>query len=95
MINVIDFILSLFRDESQAAAFVADPQGTLVDAGLSNVTSAQIASVAATAIPSLALGNGDPVVGLQRAVSNHYGFAPATDYQPTFNPTWAPSPTLT
>jgi len=87
MTTLIDFILNLFRDESAAQAFATNPDGALVDAGLSNVTSAQIASVAATAIPSLALGNGDPVVGLQRAVSNHYGFDSA--YSPSA--TWAPS----
>jgi len=40
------------------------------------------------------LGGGDPIAGLQRAVSNQYGFAPA--YQPAaqaaFEPIWGPSP---
>jgi hypothetical protein len=78
MVNVIDWILDLFRDPVQAAAFVADPERAMVDAGVSGVTSAQLAAVASTAVPSLALsGGGDPVVGLQQAVSSHYGFAPA------------------
>ncbi|MCW2652007.1 MAG: hypothetical protein JWR32_2983 [Mycobacterium sp.] len=87
MINVIDFILDLFRDQSHAAAFVADPQRAMADAGLSTVTSAQLASVAATAVPSLALGEGDPVVGLQRAVSSHYGLG---GFEPNYAPSWAP-----
>jgi hypothetical protein len=78
MVNVIDWILDLFRDPTQAAAFVADPDRAMLDAGVSGVTSAQLAAVASTAVPSLALsGGGDPVVGLQQAVASHYGFAPA------------------
>jgi hypothetical protein len=62
MINLLDYILDLFRDESHAQAFVADPGQAMADAGLSTVSSAQLQSVAATAIPSLAMGGGgDPV----------------------------------
>src|ERR1700757_2790846 len=90
MISLIDFILNLFRDQTAAQSFVVDPEQALLDAGLNNVTSAQIQSVAATAVPSLALGDGDPVVGLQRAVTNHYGWEPVYAPSPTFQPTWAP-----
>jgi hypothetical protein len=91
MVNLIDYILDLFRDENQAQAFVSDPGQAMVDAGLSNVTSAQLQSVAATAVPSLALGGGDPVFGLQQAVSSHFGFDPsalqsAWNPQPDFSP---------
>ena len=83
MVNLIDWLLDLFRDPTQAAAFVANPDQAMADAGLSSVTSAQLAAVASTAIPSLALsGGGDPVVGLQQAVTSHYGFAPAFVPQP-------------
>ena len=83
MVNLIDWVLDLFRDPAQAAAFVANPDQAMADAGLSSVTSAQLAAVASTAIPSLALsGGGDPVVGLQQAVTSHYGFAPAFVPQP-------------
>ena len=76
--NVIDWILDLFRDPAQAAAFVADPERAMADAGVSTVTSAQLQAVAATAVPSLAFnGGGDPVVGLQQAVASHYDFAPS------------------
>ena len=45
---------------------------THADAGFSNVTSAQLQSVAATAVPSLAMGgDGDAVAGLQQAVSGY------------------------
>src|SRR6186713_2168342 len=73
--NLIDFILDLFRNESAAQAYVADPVASLADAGLSNVSPAQLQSAAAS-IPGLALGGGDPISGLQQAVSNQYGFAP-------------------
>ncbi len=87
MINLIDYILDLFRDEGQAQAFVANPDQALADAGLSTVSSAQLQSVAATAIPSLAMGgSGDPVTDLQRAVSSHYGFEPSYAPQPDFSP---------
>ena len=56
MIKLLDYILDLFRDEGQAQAFVANPDQALADAGLSTVSSAQLQSVAATAIPSLAMG---------------------------------------
>jgi hypothetical protein len=83
MINLIDYILDLFRDQGQAQAFVANPDQALADAGLSTVSSAQLQSVAATAIPSLAMGgSGDPVADLQQAVSSHYGFEPHPDFAP-------------
>jgi hypothetical protein len=87
MINLIDYILDLFRDESHAQAFVANPDRAFADAGLSTVSSAQLQSVAATAIPSLAMGgSGDPVADLQQAVSSHYGFEPAVAPQTDFSP---------
>jgi hypothetical protein len=87
MINLIDYILDLFRDENHAEAFVANPDQALADAGLSTVSSAQLQSVAATAIPSLAMGgSGDPVADLQQAVSSHYGFEPSYAAQPDFSP---------
>ncbi len=88
MLSLIDWILDLFRSEDAARAFVAAPEQSLRDAGLAGVTAAQVSAVAATAVPGLVLGGGDPIVGLQRAVANQYGFAPA--YAPTF----APSPTF-
>src|SRR5215217_3531293 len=87
MINLIDYILDLFRDEGQAQAFVTNPDQALADAGLSTVTSAQLQSVASTAIPSLATGgSGDAVADLQQAVSTHYGFTPDFAPQPDFSP---------
>ena len=92
MLTLIDWILQLFRNEDAARAFVAAPEQSLRDAGLAGVTAAQVSAVAATAVPGLVLGDGDPIVGLQRAVSNQYGFAPA--YAPSFDPVYAPSPTF-
>ena len=83
MINLLDYILDLFRDEGQAQAFVANPDQALADAGWSTVSSAQLQSVAATAIPSLAMGgSGEPVTDLQQAVSSYYGFQPQPDLAP-------------
>jgi hypothetical protein len=84
MMNLLDYILDLFRDENHAQAFVANPDQALADAGLSAVSSAQLQSVAATAIPSLAMGGGgEPVTDLQQAVSNYYGFQPQPDISPS------------
>jgi Head domain of trimeric autotransporter adhesin len=85
MPNLVDWILELFRDQQLAQDFVTNPGPTMASAGLSTVSSAQLASVAAATVPGLALGSGggDAVLGLQQAVSNHFGFAPA---MPSFSP---------
>ena len=94
MATIIDFILDLFRSPAAATSFVIDPDGALRDAGLPNVTAAQLASVAATAAPAgYALGGGDPIVGLQRAVADHHNlasnfvspFSPQTTFAPDTN----------
>lgn len=83
MSSLIDFILDLFRSPDRAAAFVLDPDQSLRDAGLPNVSAAQLQAVAATAAPAgLVLGGGDPVYGLQQAVASHHNIA---------SPTWAPN----
>lgn len=94
-LTLIDWLLDLFRDEDAARAFVSSPDQALRDAGLAGVTANQLATVAATAVPGLALG-GNPIVGLQRAVANEYGFAPVYQPSPVFAPapTYAPSPTF-
>ena len=91
--NIIDWILDLFRSEDLARSFVASPEQALRDAGLAGVSPAALGAVASTAVPGLVLGDGDPIVGLQRAVSNNYGFAPANDYSPSnslLSPSFAP-----
>jgi hypothetical protein len=93
VINLIDWILNLFRHEDEARAFVAAPEQSLRDAGLAGVPAAQLSAVVATAVPGMVLGDGDPVVGLQRAVSNHHGFAPAAEWSPSYAPSneWSPT----
>jgi hypothetical protein len=86
MLTLLDWILDLFRNEDSARAFVAAPEQTMRDAGLAGVSAAQVSTVAATAVPGLVLGDGDPVVGLQRAVSDQYGFAPVYAPAPSFAP---------
>ncbi|HOB50118.1 MAG TPA: IniB N-terminal domain-containing protein, partial [Mycobacterium sp.] len=93
MIALIDWILSLFRDEDAARAFVTAPEQAMRDAGLAGISAAQLSSVAATAVPGLVLGGGNPIVGLQRVVANQYGFTPVFPPQPSFDPVWAPAPT--
>jgi hypothetical protein len=87
MTTLLDYIMDLFRSPDVAASFVQDPEGAMRDAGLPNVSAAQFASVAATAAPAgLALGGGDPVQGLQRAVSDYHSIASPFSPQTTFAP---------
>lgn len=72
MTNLIDFIIDLFRNDSLGRAFVADPTRTLADAGLSHVSAAQLGAVAATVVPEVGLRGGDPINGLQQAVSQQF-----------------------
>ncbi len=91
MTTIIDYILDLFRSPNLAGAFVANPEQAMRDAGLPNVTAAQLQAVAATAAPAgVALGGGDPVLGLQRAVADHHSIA--TSFAPMYAPqrTFAP-----
>ena len=83
--QIEQFIEGLFRDESRAQDFIRSPESTMREAGLQNATPAQVHAVAATAAPSVAMGGGDPVVGLQRAVASHHGIAQET-FAPTFHP---------
>ena len=89
--NLLDFILNLFRSPDAAQAFVADPDDAMRVAGVPPVNAAQFQAVAATAAPAGAmLGGGDPVVGLQRAVADHHSipaniaspFSPQTAFAP-------------
>ena len=76
MANLIDYILDLFRNPEAAAAYVADPEGAMRDAGVPPVSPAQFQAVAAAAAPAgVVMGGGDPVVGLQRAVADHHQVA--------------------
>ncbi|WP_029117099.1 IniB N-terminal domain-containing protein [Mycobacterium sp. URHB0044] len=87
MTSLIDYILDLFRSPDVAASFIQDPDGAMRDAGLPNVSAAQLASVAATAAPAgVALGGGDPVHGLQRAVADYHSIASPFSPQTTFAP---------
>lgn len=74
-LNLVDFILKLFHDPGEAQQFIADPDQALRDAGLPNVSAEQVSAVAATAAPEVALGNGDPVAALQRAVADHHSLS--------------------
>ena len=66
MTNVIDWILDLFRDPVQAQAFIDDPNRSMQNAGVQNVTAAQVQAVAATVAPAAVIhGGGNPVHGLQ------------------------------
>ena len=47
--NVIDWILNLFRDHNAASAFVMAPGQVMTDAGLGGISPVQLASVASTA----------------------------------------------
>jgi hypothetical protein len=87
MTNVIDWLLDLFRDPAQAQAFVNDPERAMQNAGVQNVTAAQVQAVAATVAPAAVIGGGgDPVYGLQQAVAETHGIAFTPQYPPTFAP---------
>jgi hypothetical protein len=87
MTNLIDYILDLFRSPDVAATFVRDPDGALRDAGLPNVSAAQLQAVAASAAPAgVFLGDGDPVYGLQNAVANYHSIPAAFSPQTAFAP---------
>ncbi len=87
MTTLIDYILDLFRSPDVAATFVQDPNGAMRDAGLPNVSAAQLQAVAATAAPAgVALGGGDPVQGLQRAVADYHSIASPFSPQTSFAP---------
>lgn len=68
--DIIDFLLSLVRDEDAAAAFEQDPDATLAAAGLSDVTGQDIrearlqladSGVVATSSAAASPGGSDPV----------------------------------
>ena len=52
MTNVLDWILDLFRDPVQAQAFIDDPDRSMQNAGVQNVSAAQVNAVAATVAPA-------------------------------------------
>lgn len=91
MFALIDWILSLFRRGRHPCR--ERTRTGHARRRLTAISAAQLSSVATTAVPGLVLGGGDPIVGLQRAVANQYGFAPAFSPQPSFDPVWAPAPT--
>ena len=87
MTNVLDWILDLFRDPVQAQAFLNDPDKTMQNAGVQNVSAAQVNAVAASVAPAAVInGGGDPVHGLQQAVAQTHGLA----FTPQYAPVWAP-----
>src|ERR1700710_1642617 len=78
MTSLMDYILSLFTNEEAARSFVSAPGQAMTNAGLVNVSPAEVSSVAANAVPGLALSSDDPIGGLQQAVAGQHGFVPPT-----------------
>lgn len=72
MSDLKDFIPSLFRDETRAEVFIKDPKKALHDAGLANVTAAQVQAAVSETAPQLVLDDDDPISGLQRVVANYH-----------------------
>src|SRR5688500_3332538 len=72
--NLIDYILNLFRspDPDAARQFVANPVQAASTATGQAVSAAQLQTAYTAVAPvSAAYGGGDPIVGMQRAVANH------------------------
>jgi hypothetical protein len=87
MTNVLDWILDLFRDPVQAQAFIADPDKSMQNAGVQNVSAAQVNAVAASVAPAAVIqGGGNPVHGLQQAVAQTHGIAFVPQSQHVFAP---------
>jgi hypothetical protein len=87
MTNVLDWILDLFRDPVQAQAFINDPDKSMQNAGVQNVSAAQVNAVAASVAPAAVLqGGGDPVHGLQQAVAQTHGIAFVPQSEHVFAP---------
>src|SRR6195952_6178837 len=79
MDSLLQYVLELFNNEEAAAQFVNNPETALASAGLSGVTPEQLQSAAASVSPGLSLDGGNPIGGLQQAVSDQFGFAPIVD----------------
>ncbi|GLP77897.1 hypothetical protein TUM20983_50070 [Mycobacterium antarcticum] len=85
--NLLDFILDLFRSPASAASYIQDPDGALRSVGLQNVSAAQFQAVAASAAPAgVLLGGGNPVQGLQHAVASYHNIPAAFSPQTAFAP---------
>lgn len=90
MLNIIDWLLNLFKNDQAARAFVLAPDQSMRDAGLYGVSPAQLTAVANSAMPGLMLANSsDPVAGLQRAVANHHGYSDYVPYSSNYAPSYA------
>jgi hypothetical protein len=84
--SLLDFILNLLRDGEAKAAFVANPDRALADAGLSNVCSEDVAdamSYVAEYHPVSFVGNRDYTLG-NTTVSQHASssYRPEQGYRP-------------
>ena len=87
MTNVLDWILDLFNDSVQAQAFINDPDKSMQNAGVQNVSAAQVNAVAASVAPAAIIqGGGNPVHGLQQAVAETHGIAFVPQSQHVFAP---------
>ena len=87
MTNVLDWILDLFNDPVQAQAFINDPDKSMQNAGVQNVSAAQVNAVAASVAPAAVIqGGGNPVHGLQQAVAQTHGIAFVPQSQHVFAP---------
>ena len=85
--NIIDWILDLFRDPVRAQEFLNDPDRAMCTAGVQSVPAAQLQTMAASVAPvALMHGNGDPLAGLQHAVAQSHGLAFTPQYAPSFAP---------
>lgn len=82
--EMVDFFARVFSPggEVEARNFVQNPLQTASSAAGQSVTAAQLQTAYTAVAPaSVALGGGDPVVGMQQAVANTHGIAFAPQRQ--------------
>lgn len=84
--SIIDFILNLFRDPVAATDYVADPQSSLANAGLSAVSAAQVGAIMPVVAESVAsnygyqsqwVDTGHPFNDLSGNLQNYYAAQPS------------------
>ncbi|ULE34347.1 Rv0340 family IniB-related protein [Mycobacterium sp. IDR2000157661] len=71
--SLLDFVMSVVRDPDAAARFAADPDQAILDANLTDVTSADVNALIPVVSESMTSLDGLPVAGLDGGVAETAG----------------------